>query len=395
MHLPGSSHLLVAGTGLGWPVGGRVALTTSSYNWQQAEERSILAVTEAPSAAALAAAGLDGAPVHDSVALTPAAGGGGGGAAAAGNATSPPRLNVTLLQLDRPLAHAHAAAMPDVGGARLDMRPEVALLTASISVAAVDGDAQAAEEGGERFGVRVLAAGPSLLQLDNVAVTHCGQAGLGRPCVHFDRLQPLAVNSTAAALAAAAAAAGRVPAAADAADAARLQPAAAGPAAGRNPSFQNASVITRVFDLAVWLAAADNPYLGTSQHLTAAPPPGGSYAGALVSGSVLAGSSDVDTLRADVAGAVVAGNLGWGTVKDMSSKSKFDNLLPATFRCSARITRAAACNASQPRRCCVGSRHARERLHAGMQRACEQRATRPASLARLTAARRCNASAAG
>jgi hypothetical protein len=35
-------------------------------------------------------------------------------------------------------------------------------------------------EGGEKFGVRVMASGPSLLQLDNVAMSHCGQAGLGR-----------------------------------------------------------------------------------------------------------------------------------------------------------------------------------------------------------------------
>jgi hypothetical protein len=109
--------------------------------------------------------------------------------------------------------------------------------------------------------------------------------------------------------------------------------AAQGLGLGLNPSFLNGSAVVNVMDLAVWISSAHNPYMGIEAAAT-----NGSYAGAVVSGNVLGGSLDVDTVRVDVRGSVVVDNLAWGTVKDMSGKSKFDNLLPATFRWVAGVT---------------------------------------------------------
>lgn len=308
--------MLVAGTNLGWSVGGKLTVTSSSYSWKQAETHSILAVTDNPTAQALAAAGFgsSGVTVYDSLAAALPAPGTTGSA----TTSSSTQYNVTLFTLDQPLGYDHFARVSSWEGLVVDLRPEVAYHSSNIAVKAADGLAQ--QDGGEKFGVRVLATGPSLLQLDSIVVAYCGQAGLGRPCVHFDRVLPLRNGSRAANLSAAAAPAQRRPAAADAADAAGL-------GLGLNPSYLNNSAVIGVFDLGVWISSANNPYFDIDKLGTSA-----SYASVVVAGNVLGGSFEVDTVRVEVRGAVVVDNLGWGTVKDMSGKSKFDDILPATFR---------------------------------------------------------------
>jgi hypothetical protein len=315
--LAGSSSIIVSGTKLSWAVGGKLTVTSSSYNWKQAETRSILAAVEAPSSEALAAAGYSEstAGIYDSLAAaTPAPG---AAESSTSGAAAIRQYNVTLFTLDQPLEFDHHARITDWEGFIMDMRPEVAYLTSNSVIKAADGPAQV---DGEKFGVRVLASGSSLLQLDSVAIAFGGQAGLGRPAVHFDRLLPLKPNSRAANLTAQGGLASRKPAAADAA-------AAAGLGLGLNPSYLNNSAVIGVLDLAVWISSADNPYYDVQR-----PSSNASCAGVVVAGNVLGGSFDVDTCRVDVRGSVVAGNLAWGAVKDMSGKSKFDNLLPASFR---------------------------------------------------------------
>jgi hypothetical protein len=314
---------------LGLAVGGKLTVTSSSYNWQQAETRSILAAVEAPPADVLAATGYAAlsAAIYDSLAAaTPGpgtvsgstTGSTTGNTASSSEAGTIARLyNVTLITLDQPLEFDHHARITDWDGLIMDMRPEVAYLTSNIVIKAADG---ASQVDAEKFGVRVLASGPSLLQLDSVVVAFGGQAGIGRPAVHFDRLLPVRPGSRAANLTAPGALASAKPAAADAA-------AAAGLGLGLNPSYLNNSAVIGVLDLAVWISSADNPYYDVQK-----PASNASYSGVVVAGNVLGGSFDVDTCRVDVRGSVVSNNLAWGVVKDMSGKSKIDNLLPACFR---------------------------------------------------------------
>lgn len=280
-----------------------------------------MSAVESPTAEALTAAGfggMTGAVIYDSIAAATVAPGTTSISSSLGSAAR--QYNLTLLTLDQPAGVTHYARISDWDGLIADLRPEVAYTSSDISIKAVDGPWQLDGDGGEKFGVRVLANGPSLLQLDNVLVAYCGQAGLGRPCVHFDRLMPLKNGSRSANISTATVAVGRRPAVADAI-------AATGLGLGLNPSYINGSAVMGVMDLAVWISSADNPYLGILK-----PEGNGSYAAAVVAGNALGGSLDVDTVRVDVRGAVVVDNIGWGTVKDMSGKSKFDNLLPATFR---------------------------------------------------------------
>jgi hypothetical protein len=66
----------------------------------------------------------------------------------------------------------------------LDTRAQVALLDSNIIIAPADGTVQY-EQGGHKFGPRVLAAGNSTCQLDSIQMSYCGQAGLARACVQF------------------------------------------------------------------------------------------------------------------------------------------------------------------------------------------------------------------
>jgi hypothetical protein len=65
----------------------------------------------------------------------------------------------------------------------LDMRAEVALLDSNI-VVTVD-DPAVANEG--KFGARLLVQGSSTAKISDVLFTNCGQYGLTRACVQFDR----------------------------------------------------------------------------------------------------------------------------------------------------------------------------------------------------------------
>lgn len=147
----GASEITVAGA-VGWTVGQRVLVTSSSYNWRQAEIQTIAAT-------AVAANGAD-----------------------------------TLLTLAQPLAHNHTAKVVSYnGGAQvLDMRAEVAMIDSNVRIEAPDGPYQHTDGVGSKFGPRVIGHGSSVAELNNIAMAYCGQAGLRRPCVMFKDLQPVA-----------------------------------------------------------------------------------------------------------------------------------------------------------------------------------------------------------
>ena len=65
----------------------------------------------------------------------------------------------------------------------LDMRAEVALLDSNIVVTA--DDPGVAAEG--KFGARLLVQGAATAKISDVLFTSCGQYGLTRACVQFDR----------------------------------------------------------------------------------------------------------------------------------------------------------------------------------------------------------------
>ncbi len=68
-----------------------------------------------------------------------------------------------------------------------DMRAEVALISSNIVVTADDAAVTRAP-GGEMFGGRIYANGPSVLRLSHALVTNCGQGGLLRAAVTLDTL---------------------------------------------------------------------------------------------------------------------------------------------------------------------------------------------------------------
>ncbi|PNH08720.1 Fibrocystin-L, partial [Tetrabaena socialis] len=214
---------------LGWAPGGRLVVTSTSYNQYQAEVRYIVAILPC-----------------DAAAVAETAGGGGGGTGDAGGG------NCTAVVLDRPLAHPHGARTPAFapdaagaakgwsgGGLWADLRAEVALLSSNVVLAAAeeyDGVGAAATSGAvvdsssgsssgsssssgtptaleglygsgvgggaadapppaPAFGARLLVSGLGSARLGGVSIEHCGQpaaAGAGgapaRPCVAFDAL---------------------------------------------------------------------------------------------------------------------------------------------------------------------------------------------------------------
>ncbi len=154
-----------------WPNEGKVLIGSTSYNWQQIEERSITAkqvgrdraVTRQPPAcfaaldlAAVAAllCGLGGLLCVTLPCLAASSG--------------PSQSSSTTLQLNRPLVHTHFARTAAVGGT--DMRAEVALVSSNVVVESAEGAALLTTAGGDRYGCRIVVTGPSTARLSNVAV---------------------------------------------------------------------------------------------------------------------------------------------------------------------------------------------------------------------------------
>ncbi len=146
----GDGNITLADGSHGWRVGDRIVITATTFNVWQSEMRSITAI----------------------------------------------RDNGTTLVLDTPLQQPHGAKLKSYpGGPTVDMRAEVGLLSSTITITAVDGEATHNYGTGELFGGRVLVHGNSTGRFSGVTMQYCGQAGLlGRACVLFDRLASVNVT---------------------------------------------------------------------------------------------------------------------------------------------------------------------------------------------------------
>ncbi|KAG2432951.1 hypothetical protein HXX76_008679 [Chlamydomonas incerta] len=228
----GANYLVLDPPQPGWVVGSSILVTSSSYNVWQAEERVITAVQN----------------------------------------------NGGTIFLDSPLLHPHYAFTASFPGApaAVDMRAEVALLSSNVVLESLEGAGVDAVVGGERYGCRVIVNGASTARISNAALRYCGQAGLDRATVLFDRLTALA---------------GGAP----------------------NPSFIADSVLYKSQEAAVFIDG-DNSTSPIS-----------------VSGNVMYGSYDKDMVEVATSGNVIRGNLGLGLVKIMDGVSGFDTRLPAVF----------------------------------------------------------------
>lgn len=242
---PGDTSITLAEPNLGWAVGQKVVITSTSWNPWQAEERTIVAVA------------ADGA----------------------------------TLTLDSPLSWPHSAKivpMPGSTAGDVEMRAEVGLLSASINVAAIDGTVTAGY-GGERFGCRVLAYGPSVMRLSDIALNYCGQAGLKRAAVTLDRMTPVNISAYEG-----------------------LVDPTNGTALSPNPSYIRSISAYDNQDAGVEVVGSGSGW---------APP---------VSGSVFYKSFDRSTVIARKGGAVIRDNLALGTGKDVTG-NMFDREMPSTF----------------------------------------------------------------
>lgn len=226
----GATTITLAQGNLGWPVGSKVLITSTSWNPWQAEVRTITAVS-----------GTDG----------------------------------TVLTLDEPLVAPHTAkivSLPGSGTGDLDMRAEVALVSSTINVGAIEG-IHVNSAGGEHFGCRVIGHGESVLRLSQVTMNYCGQGGLDRAAVLFKQLT--AINSTA------------------------------------NPSWAHSIVSFDNQDAGVEVDSAQgNPIT--------------------VQGSVFYKSYDRSTVIVNGTGNVIQDNLALGTIK-VATNNQFDRAMPSTF----------------------------------------------------------------
>ncbi|KAG2496270.1 hypothetical protein HYH03_005503 [Edaphochlamys debaryana] len=155
----GDSTLTVAGDvrQLGWQVGNRILVTSTTFNWKQSEIRNVTAITT-------------------------------------NGATS-------TLTLDSALTYTHDARFKSYTGGPaggVDMRAEVAMLSSSILITAANG-ASSYTFGSEMFGARVVVSGNSTGRFDGITMEYCGQGGLtDRACIFFDRLTSLTVTADSA-----------------------------------------------------------------------------------------------------------------------------------------------------------------------------------------------------
>ncbi|KAG2491954.1 hypothetical protein HYH03_009686 [Edaphochlamys debaryana] len=201
----------------------------------------------------------------------------------------------STLTLDSALAHAHDARFKSYPGGPaggVDMRAEVAMLSSSILITAADATASYAL-GSEGFGARVVVSGNSTGRLDGVTMEYCGQGLLpDRACVFFDRLASVTVAVASA----------------------NGTDAAAQTVTVRNPSVLRRSAL-------VW-GMNSNVRIGGAA---------GVNDGAAVVENVMYESLDVSGVDVSTSGNVIRGNLVLGTIKDMTGKSGFDDVMPASF----------------------------------------------------------------
>jgi hypothetical protein len=142
------------------------------------------------------------------------------------------------------------------------------------------------------FGCRILVHGASVLRLSHTAVDYCGQAGLLRAAVLFDRLTPVSPATL-------------------------------------NLTFSSQSTLPNPSSL---LHAAVTNNMDAGVHVvSSAARASSSPAGVAISGNVVYKSFDRHTVLVDGTGNTITNNLALGTIKDMSGKSKFDKDMPSTF----------------------------------------------------------------
>ena len=91
------------------------------------------------------------------------------------------------LQLDAVLSFNHKANYKAYTNEDLELEARAEIMVADSNVLIISADAASQNAlGGEKFGAYVRVTGTSVLQLSNVAVQYCGQAGLDRGCITFD-----------------------------------------------------------------------------------------------------------------------------------------------------------------------------------------------------------------
>ena len=89
-------------------------------------------------------------------------------------------LGPRTLQLTQPLLYSHRSQVFEFEGRRVDLRPEVGLLTHNV---VIQGDAAS---DAQLFGVHTMAMMSGLYRISGTEVRNCGQSGvLGRYCTHF------------------------------------------------------------------------------------------------------------------------------------------------------------------------------------------------------------------
>ena len=129
----GSSQLTLA-IDTNWQVGNTIAIASTDFDFQQAEERKITAVTG------------------------------------------------KTIELDSPLDYPHWGEYQTIAGQRLDMRGEVALLNRNVRIESID-DIHAQEQG---FGGHIMAMAGSSMKLDGIELKNMGQrAVMGRYPIHW------------------------------------------------------------------------------------------------------------------------------------------------------------------------------------------------------------------
>ena len=132
---PRGADRIVVGNAAGWKVGDRIAIASTDFNLDQAEEATVTAV--------------------------------------AGN----------TLTLDEPLEYAHYGELQTIAGRQLDERAEVALLSRNVTF---EGEATSSANG---FGAQIMVMDGGTARVSNAELQRVGQAGLLRRYpIHFHML---------------------------------------------------------------------------------------------------------------------------------------------------------------------------------------------------------------
>ncbi|KAG1667228.1 hypothetical protein FOA52_009793 [Chlamydomonas sp. UWO 241] len=267
----GAASIVLVGASLGWAVGQEVLITSSSWNWRQAETRTISAVANNVGA------------------------------------------GTTTLTLSANLTHAHWSRSLAYGtAAHIDMRTEVGLISSNVRVTPSDGITTHGRGSGEMFGARIVVSGNSTARISHAEIRYGGQAMLLRPTILFAGLTQVDARFAGDALAG-----GGSPACAANAAASGcgftlggVDPNATAAVLRANPSFVSDSALPFNMESAVTIK-------GSSK--------------VTVSGNVMWESYDYAAVLVESTGNTITNNLAGGTFKEMHAVSAQNLDIPGTF----------------------------------------------------------------